>query len=160
MLCWSTIEKNIYKEIEFLSKNLLLSPYEQNDAIKCSDCIFRQIAILIVSGKIKIKKIIYKNNSIWLKHKQLKIVERKQHGGDWHNSLIGIIDNYFKDKGYITKYEPNIHYGRADLGVPDLDIFIEVGTINLYKLYYNINNMINSKILILPSDNYLIEISL
>ncbi len=159
---WNLVEQNICNEIDFLSNNILSSPFHQNDSIQCKDCIFRQIAILIVSGKIKVKKIINSKNKLWPINKtQDNIVDnKKSHGADWHNSLISQIKNYFKDNNYLTKLEPNLHYGRADLGVSELNIFIEVGTINIYKLYNNLINMVECKILIMPDDNYILEFSL
>ncbi len=161
MHSWNKIENQIYQEIYFLKNNLLLSPYRQNDPIKCSDCIFRQIAILIVSGKVKTKKIIYKNNEIWQENQYFKLpINEKQHGAAWHYSIIKIIENYFKIHNYAIKHEPNLHYGRADLGVPKLNLFIEVGTVNLYKIYCNFMYMTKCKIIVIPSDNYFIEFSL
>jgi hypothetical protein len=64
---WYLVEENINKEVEFLKNNLQPSPFNQNDAIKCFDCLFRLMAIFIVSGKIKIKKICYQYDSIWNK---------------------------------------------------------------------------------------------
>ena len=155
---WHKIEKQINNEIYFLKDNILQSPYRQNDPIKCSDCIFRQLAILIVSGRIRTKKIVYKNNEIWQKNQYLKSqIKEKQHGAAWHYSVIKIIENYFKIHNYVITYEPNLHYGRADLGVPNLNLFIEVGTVNLYKMYCNFMYMTKCKIIVIPSDNYFIE---
>lgn len=158
---WNKIEKQINNEIYFLKNNILQSPYHQNDPIKCSDCIFRQLAILIVSGKIKTKKVIYKNNGIWQESKYFKSqIMEKQHGAAWHYSVIKIIENYFKIHNYAIKHEPNLHYGRSDLSIPELNLFIEVGTVNIYKIYCNLINMTKCKIIIIPSDNYFIEFSL
>lgn len=154
-------KKKINKEINFLKKNILPSPYRQNDPIKCIDCIFRQIAILIVSGKIEVRKIIYNSSEMWQKDKYIKQVAiEKQHGATWHNSIIKTIENYFKLNNYTIKSEPDLHYGKADIGVTSLKLFIEVGTINLYKLYCNLINMTSCKIIVVPEDNYFIEFNL
>src|SRR3989338_3304584 len=153
---WNIIEKNINKEINFLSTSLLLSPYHQNDAIKCNDCLFRGIGILIVAGKVKVRKIIFKNGDIWDANKYQKNVgNEKPHGAAWHYTNMKIIEDYFKRNNYKIEVEPNLHYGRADLAAPELNLFIEVGTINLYKLYFNLINMNNVRIIIMPSDYYL-----
>lgn len=158
---WNIIEKNINKEISFLSTSLFLSPYHQNDAIKCNDCLFREIAIFIVAGKVKAKKIIFKKGDIWEAHKYQKNIENeKPHGAAWHHTNMKIIEDYFKRNDYKIEVEPNLHYGRADLAVPAFNLFIEVGTINLYKLYFNLISMNNVKIVIMPSDDYLIEFCL
>jgi hypothetical protein len=161
MKIWNLVEKNIYKEIDFLKNNLILSPFRQNDPIQCKDCVFRQIAILIVSGKIKVKKIVGDRKKLWPVLKvNNSLSDKKSHGADWHDSFIKQVKNYFENKNYLTENEPELHYGRADLGIPKLNIFIEVGTINIYKLYNNLINMVGCKIVVLPDDNYIIEFSL
>jgi len=157
---WNDVEKQINITIDFLRENILLSPYKQNDPIKCSDCLFRLIAILIVSGKIKVSKILYKNNSIWCNPTPLFKNDYKSHGAHWHDSTIRIISNYFKNNGYVYRSEPSLHFGRADIGIDKLKLFIEIGTISLYKLYFNLINIKNCKIIIVPNDNYLIEFTL
>ena len=98
---WNIIEKNINKEINFLSTSLFLSPYHQNDAIKCNDCLFREIAILIVAGKVKVRKILFKNGDIWEAYKYQKNIENeKPHGAAWHYTNMKIIEDYFKRNNY------------------------------------------------------------
>ncbi|MFA6551197.1 MAG: hypothetical protein WCV41_01560 [Patescibacteria group bacterium] len=163
MLSWREVENNINQEMSFLEDALLPSPYHQEDPIKCNDCLFRQIAILIVGGRIKVKKIIYGNNSVWLYRKNPTPIdndESKKHGAYWHYSMIKMIENYFKDSNYSVQNEPNLHYGKADLGIEELSLFIEIGTINIFKLYNNLFYMKNSKIVVIPSDNYFIEFTL
>ena len=156
-MSWNLVEKNIIETIDFLKNNILLSPYKQNDAIKCSECIFRQISILIVSGRVKVRKIKYKQNSIWNYGKYFYETNRKNHGAEWHNSLIRIIEEYFTSHNYSVSVEPSLHYGRSDLGVKQMNLYIEVGTINIYKLLINLLNMNDCKIAIVPSDDYLLE---
>lgn len=106
-------------------------------------------------------KIIYADNEIWQENKYTKsFTSRKQHGAFWHDSLIRIIENYFNYNKHKTELEPAMYYGRADLGVPSLNLFIEVGTINLYKLYNNLINMADCKIIVVPENDYLIEFNL
>lgn len=158
---WNLVEENILETIDFLRNNIHLSPYNQNDAIKCSNCIFRQISILIVSGKIKVRKIKYTRNNIWqYNEKFLNNDGNKNHGEIWHNSLINIIKEYFISNNYLINMEPALHYGRADLGINTLNLYIEVGTINIYKLLINLLNMVNCKIIIVPSADYLLEFKL
>lgn len=157
-LSWNLIEKSILNEINFLKGNLLFSPYNQNNPINCNDCILRNIAILIVSGRIKIKKINYSKNSIWLSDDKYEINLNKNHGARWHDSLMIKIANYFEDKNFTITDEPALFYGRADLGIKELKLFIEIGTVDLFKLYMNILNVTDHKIIIVPSDDYLLEI--
>jgi len=159
MIDWNEAEKTISAEIEFLKNNISPSPFEQNDPIKCECCLLRNIAILIVSGKIKLTKINYKNNSVWQTGKFFNSGGLKKHGGNWHNDLILTIEKYFLNNNITVDKEPALYYGRADLGT-DNRLFIEVGTTNLYKLYLNLLYLNNCKIILVPTDNYLLEFNL
>ncbi|MDD4901836.1 MAG: hypothetical protein PHE24_01745 [Patescibacteria group bacterium] len=159
MIDWNEAEKAISDEIEFLKNNISQSPFEQNDPIKCEYCLLRKIAIFIVSGKMKLKKISYLNNSIWQAKNNLNTDNLKKHGGNWHNDLISTIEKYFLTNGIKVEKEPALYYGRADLGT-DKNVFIEVGTTNLYKLYLNLSFLKNCKIMLVPSDDYLLEFNL
>jgi hypothetical protein len=159
MIDWNDAEKTISEEMEFLKNNISLSPFEQNDPIKCEHCLLRNIAILIVSGKLKLRKIIYKNNSIWQTEKKFNSSTLKKHGGNWHNDQILTIEKYFLANGVKVEKEPALYYGRADLGAGN-NMFIEVGTINLYKLYLNLSSLNSCKIILVPTDNYLLEFDL
>jgi len=155
---WKNVEKNLSDTINFLKNNILLSPYHQNNPIKCNDCLFRLISILIASGKAKVNKIKYKHNNIWAHSKtKLNTNNRKLHGAKWHSKMMLLIENYFQYNNYNVQNESNLYYGKSDLYIPVLNIYIEVGTISLYKLYNNLLNMRNCKIIIVPSENYLIE---
>jgi len=163
MLDWNSVEKQISAEINFLHNLVHLSPYTQNDPIKCSDCLYRQIALMIISGKVRITKIEFKNKNILginnFNFNAIRSLEKK-HGADWHDSSIQKLHQYFQNNNVQTTSEPNLHYGRADLGVPELKIFIEVGTVNLYKLYYNLSYLSGCKILLIPVDFYAIEFNI
>jgi len=136
---WNIVEKNIEEEITFLNKNIQVSPFHQNDAIKCQDCLYRLISILVVSGKIKLRKVNYLNDIIWNKENIIiKDGGHKNHGSNWHSSKIKMIKQYFLSNNYDVKDEPPVFFGRADLGITELNIFIEVGTINIYKLYFGL----------------------
>jgi len=160
-ISWCIIEKNILEIIDFLRSNIYPSPYNQNDTIKCSDCIFRQISILIISGRVKVRKIEYKRNSIWKSDNiNLNTIDRKNHGAEWHNHLIKLIEKYFTSNNSSVSVEPSLHFGRADLGVKEMNLFIEVGTVNICKLLINLLNLKDCEIIVVPSDNYLIEFTL
>lgn len=63
-------------------------------------------------------------------------------------------------QGYDVVREPNIDHGLADLGVyksgvPNL--YIEVGTTSLFKLWLNLSTMSNCVYLIVSSDDKLVE---
>jgi hypothetical protein len=78
----------------------------------------------------------------------------------WHDSKIKLIKKYFKTNGLPVKDEAPLYYGRCDLSVPQINTFVEVGTINLYKLYLNLLNMRDCKMLIILDDHSLLEIRL
>lgn len=151
---WLRVEEKIDKIVMFLEENIDQSPFSSNDPIKCSNCIFRKIAILILKKRVKIKKIYIKNNFVVEEDKILK------HGSFWHNSFIENIDTFFIKNNYKTEKEPYLFCGRADLLIPKLNLYIEVGTINVYKLLCNINKMNNCIIHIVPSNDYFLEIKI
>ena len=75
---------------------------------------------------------------------------------------MSIIARHFEKQNYKIDYEPNLNYGNADLLVynknkSEKDIYVEVGTVSLYKLLYNLETMKDIDFLIVPADNYLIE---
>ncbi len=72
------------------------------------------------------------------------------------------IENHFLSLGFKVVREPDVFGGRADLGIfkkgtPNL--YIEVGTVSLYKLWLNLarKKLQNFKYLIVPNDDKLIE---
>lgn len=154
---WKETEKQIQEEMVFLKDNVFPAPYTHDDKISCHDCLFRLIATLIVTGKISARKINTAPGKIWRASDGLDLYGLKKHGANWHDSTIKIIDSYFKGSGHATIREPSLLIGRADLGVESLGLFFEVGTISLYKLYYNLAYMNDAKIILIPEENYLIE---
>ena len=155
---WNDVENKIDNTIKFIKSHIILSPYSSNDPIRCNECLFRDISILVLSGKIILNTINDSNNLIWGVTKSINNDDlNKKHGADWHNDKINSIKKYFQTNNYQTEIEPLLFFGRADLGIPKIKIFIEVGTVNLYKLYYNLLNMHNCRLLIVPSNNSIIE---
>lgn len=161
-LSWNTVEKAILKEQEWL-RNSLLKPFhkEGEDFYKsnfCEDCIFRRMAILIVSGKVGAKDISSKK-SLW-GGKRLENI--KPHGRDWHKKMMNLVATYFRSLGYDVVIEPHINKGRADLGIyktGEKNLFIEVGSVSLPKLLFNLESMENSIFLIILSLKNAIEFS-
>jgi len=64
------------------------------------------------------------------------------------------IYEYFKILGDKVVLEPTLNYGRADLGVisnsNNKNIYIEVDTVSLFKLWYNLSTMKNTTFLVVP----------
>ena len=159
---WEEVENKIQQEISWL-KEKLETFFEKEDQapITCKDCILRNIAILIVSGKIQaseIKKDL-SLNSFW----NGKISTGKhniRHGSDWHREKMQEIKGHFLAEGYEVAREPTLSYGRADLGIYKegmLDLFIEVGTVSLFKLWQNLETTEKAIFLIIPNNEQLVE---
>jgi len=162
-LPWDEVEKAIYKEVEWLENNIdTFLKEEVGVSISCKKCLMREIAILILSGKIKAVDIRRKNESAKFWDIFPTKIKRKKvyHGGEWHRRTIETIENHFLGQNFEVVREPNLHWGRADLGVFKegiSDLYIEVGTTSFFKLCVNLKEMRNCVYLIVPNDDKLIE---
>lgn len=162
---WHIIENMIEKEIFWLKNNISVLPegYKLNPSfLRCDDCILRKMAILIVSGTIKVTEFRGENvKDIWSSLiKEIDPKRLNRHGQEWHKKMMNIIYEYFSLKNYKVTLEPVLNYGRADLEVHSDSgkiIYIEVGTVLLYKLWYNLSTMKNATFLVVPSENCVIE---
>ncbi|MDP2741135.1 MAG: phage integrase N-terminal SAM-like domain-containing protein [bacterium] len=160
---WHLIERKIEEEKCWLRNNIDTMPegYKNSPSLlKCDDCILRKLSILIVSGKIEAFELYNSNKNLWdntfIKSDEIN----KYHGKDWHRNMINEIYRYFKHNGYKIISEPSLNHGRADLGVIDISgkiIYVEVGTVSLYKLWYNLASMKDVNILVIPSENKILE---
>ncbi len=165
-LNWRFVEDNITKELKWLENNILFLPERyksENPLSLCNSCLLRKLSILIVSGKIRATELKgQKNNDLWNNlTKEKNIQKLSEHGKDWHKKMINIVHHYFTSQNYkLVVIEPVLNYGRADLGVfSDFSkpIYIEIGTVSLYKLWYNFLTMKNTKFLLVFSEEYAIE---
>ena len=162
---WNAIENIINKEILWLKNNIPVLPesYKQNPIfLKYDDIILRKIAILITSGRVKAIELIAKNNkNLWNNHvENYDFKKISRHGQEWHKKMMDIIYAYFSNQGGKITMEPSLNYGRADLGIyfkSNKKIYIEVDTVSLFKLWYNLSTMKNFTFLIIPSENKVIE---
>lgn len=156
-LPWNVVEGAIIKEIKWLKKTIIEAPIKKSNY--CKDCIFRRLAILIVSGKIKARDI-KSSVSLWGKEKSFSV--GKPHGKEWHTEMMKLVSSYFKSLGYDVAIEPNLNMGRADLGIykkGERHLFIEVGTVSLPKLLFNLESMEASDFLIVLESNHAVEFS-
>jgi hypothetical protein len=155
-LPWDEVESAIRKEIEWLKNTILPSPFEKGF---CDECIYRQIATLILQGLIKIKNITSENDSLWIKSaSRLK----KSHGNEWHSEMMNVIAGHFEELGCEIVVEPNLSNGRADLGIyceKESPLYVEVGTVSLPKLLVNLKTMGGSVFLVVPHADHVIEFS-
>lgn len=163
-LSWYEIETHIQKEILWLKNNIFTMPENyRSESFLCisDDLLLRKIAILIVGKKIKASEILsLKYENFWITKKSSQKINR--HGSDWHKNLMDIVCAYFKSKHYRIIIEPNLNHGRADLGIINnkndkYPIYFEIGTVSLFKLWYNLSTMKEHIFVIIPSADKIIE---
>lgn len=163
---WNAVERTIKEEISWLGSNIpvMTERFRGNHTIiNCDECLFRKIAILIVSGKLKAVELRSEETNFWPVSKsgdrQVKKISR--HGKEWHQKMMDGIWHYFNRHNYEIELEPGLNYGRADLGVKKDGnvIFIEVDTVSPYKLWFNFMTMKGVKFIVVPSENKMIEFS-
>jgi len=161
-LNWNTTEEFIEKEILWIKNNIetMSTAFKKDSPLKEEELVLRKLAILIVSGKVKVIKFKSKKKDFWNFDSLMKISKNHRHGKDWHNKIMNVVHSYFESRKNIVEIEPILNYGRADLGIFNLEspIYIEIGTVVLYKLLYNLLTMKNSIFLIIPSEDYIIEL--
>ncbi len=164
---WHIVETIINEEINWLKNIISVLPknYKDNPPfLNCDDCVLRKIATLIISGKVGASEFKTKGGkSLWdLPHPEEKSSKKiKKHGQEWHHETMEKISRFFEQQKYKVVREPIINWGRADLGVylnsKEEMIYIEVGTVSLFKLWYNFSSMKNSTFLVVPSEEYTLE---
>jgi len=162
---WNAVENIINKEILWLKNNIPILPeaYKRNPPfLKYDDTILRKIAILIVSGRVTAVEFIAENNKdLWDNYARNSNFKKiSHHGQEWHKKMMDVIYAYFKNQDGRIIMEPSLNYGRADLGIyfkPNKNIYVEVDTVSLFKLWYNLSTMKNVTFLIIPSENKVIE---
>ena len=162
---WNTVENIINKEILWLKNNIPVMPegYKENPPfLKYDEIILRKIAILITSGRITATELISKNNKdLWNNlTEDFNFKKVSHHGQGWHKKMMGVIYAYFKNQNSKITLEPSLNYGRADLGIyfkPAKNIYVEIDTVSLFKLWYNLSTMRNFTFLVIPSENKVIE---
>ena len=160
VLPWHIVEKQINQEINWLDSIIIDSDTVHNKGFHCKKCILRRIAILIISGKVKVKEI-KSSGFLWGKNKFVK--SEKAHGSQWHHSMMDKIESYFRLKNYTITIEPYLTQGRADLGIykeNERDLFVEVGSISLNKFLINLESMEGCDFLLVLSDKHVIEFSI
>lgn len=162
---WNIVEKKIKEEMVWLENNIdTFLDGERSIPGQCRESFSRRIAILIISGNVKVKEITKKPplKSFWLE-KSTKITRpRIHHGSDWHKETMARIENHFLSLGFKVCREPDISGGRADLGIfkkGKMPLYIEVGTTSFFKLWLNLarSKELKFKYLIVPDDDKLIE---
>ncbi|MBU2540007.1 phage integrase N-terminal SAM-like domain-containing protein [Patescibacteria group bacterium] len=167
-ISWIEAENKIDEKILWLNKNISLLPDSYKSEaflatlIKCENCISRKIAILIISGRIKASE---SSLSDFFQNKHLIVSANNisgRHGADWHKKMMTLMANNFhifiQKKNIVV--EPITNYGRADLGYfPNIGkpIYVEVGTVSLFKVWYNLMTMKNCVFFLIPNDDIIIK---
>jgi len=161
-LPWHVVEEAINRESEWLRRVIMQTSTENVPG--CDECryTFRKIALLIITGKIKAKEFVAGDGrDLWDGLTQRYGVRKSaRHGGSWHRRMMDVITEYFEKQGFEVIPEPFLSKGRADLGVykgGHSDLFVEVGTTSAHKLWWNLQMLINSKILLVPDERHVIE---
>lgn len=167
-LAWHIVEKAINKEIEWLRevipvRNTTPLALKENQAERsdCS-CNYRKIALLIILGNINAREIPAKEGEdLWDGlTKKIKNSTKHRHGQEWHKKMMDVVDIFFESQGYDVTTEPHLNFGRADLGVykeNKKNLFVEVGTTSIHKLWFNLQTMKNCVFIIIPSEDKIIE---
>jgi len=168
---WYAVEHKIQEELEWLTNSIDTFSNEENFDQKICNEIFtryllRNIALLILSQKVQATEITKEPSlkSFWKVNCKINNKKRNKktifHGKEWHAKTMKMIENHFLSLGYKVIREPNLYLGRADLEAykqREKPLFIEVGTISLFKLWTNLRLMKNCIYLIVPNDDRLIE---
>lgn len=164
-LLWIDIEARVEKEMLWLKKSISVLPEGYKFGrhfIKCYECLYRKIAILIVSGRLRATEIFSKSGDIIKGTSGAKLYSfTTSHGQEWHRQMMTMAASYFQEIGCKIVTEPTLNYGRADLGVikqnKKLPIYIEIGTVSIYKLWYNFLTMKDCTFLLIPDEKHIIE---
>jgi hypothetical protein len=161
-LPWHIVEEAINREIEWLERVI-----EQTIIGKmpgCDDCryTYRKIALLIITGRITAKELIARDgHDLWDGLTQKRGIKKSaRHGGVWHRKMMDVVTEYFDKQGFEVIPEPFLSQGRADLGIHkdgNMDLFIEIGDTSPYKLWWNLQMLINCRILLVQDEDRAIE---
>lgn len=113
--------------------------------------------------KIRATEFLTEDNNLWNNRgKDVDFKKISRHGQEWHKKMMDIIYRYFKATKHNVVMEPQLNQGRADLGIRQKSnpiICVEVGTVSLFKLWYNLSTMKNAVFFIIPSESRIIELA-
>lgn len=168
---WQEVEYYIDKEIKWLRNHLAMSSdvfksvsTSENKLRKLvggQNCLLRRLAILIISGFIQATEIKSEKGNLWYSQSD-HLDFSSTHGGEWHQKMMKIVQYYFSSKGDKVVIEPPLSQGRADLGIAlasDTPLYIEIGSVSLYKLWYNFFALQKVDFLLVPCSRYCLQFS-
>lgn len=166
LLPWHIVEKSIQQEKKWLEGAIDFN-FKDDDSnsfkIISKGEMLRQISIAIVDGRIRAREISHAHiNGLWTDDaKNWELGEKNErHGGDWHRAMMNLIRNHFVSNNFEVTSEPLLNYGRADLGVfkeSHPNLYVEVGTTSLVKVWINFLTMPEAIFLFVPSIYTVIE---
>ncbi len=169
-LPWHVVERAITVEREWLVRSFDFGQEQRKENIAeptttplSKNEMLRQISISILRGKIRARELMSKNiNGLWIEddHDWKLGYTEERHGGEWHRAMMNLIKRHFVENNFEVINEPNLNWGRADLGVYRhglKNLYIEIGSTSLFKVWLNSHTMPNTIFLFVPSTNYTIE---
>ncbi|MEK7098945.1 MAG: hypothetical protein AAB916_00315 [Patescibacteria group bacterium] len=169
-LPWHIVEKAIAVEKAWLMKSFDFGQEQRKEYSKeptaiplSKDAMLRHISVSILRGQIRARELMSKNiNGLWTEGNfDWKLGSNEErHGGEWHRAMMNLLKQHFVENNFEVANEPNLNWGRADLGVykPGYkNLYVEVGSTSLFKVWFNSDTMPNSIFLFVPSTNYAIE---
>lgn len=163
-LTWDQVETAIAKEIAWLQKTIPLFNTEDRYVFTGKGSMtawnsyfaYRNIALLIISGKIQANEISSESTIFG----PSIATEKHKHGKEWHQKMMNTVEGYFQTNGYKIIPEPHLNYGRADLGIYKnlyKDTYVEIDTVSINKLWLNLQTMSQCVFILVVSERKLIE---
>lgn len=163
-ISWQEVERTINQYILVLKDNIsvLAAGYKSqtplSNIIKCDDCILRKIATLMATEIVAYEKIPVQK--VWPGFSFNSNGESaSRQGKHWHRHTIDFVAQYLKRVGSDITFEPRLSYGRADIAITEKNAatYIEVGTVSLFKIWYNLMVMPSVVFILIPSEEYIIK---
>ena len=167
-LPWHIVERAVIAEKKWLSQVFDFGQLREEDeefvpTPLSSDEMLRQLSISIVNGRIRVRELhTEKINSLWTDDSSRWELGSggEWHGGEWHRAMMRLIRNHFSEGGFEVTSEPYLNWGRADLGIYKegyKNLYVEVGSTSLFKVWFNSHTMADSIFLFVPSVYYAVE---
>lgn len=163
-ISWQEVERTINQNILALKENIsiLTAGYKSqtplSNIIKCDDCILRKIATLMAARIVSYEKIPVQK--LWPGFSFNSNAESaSRQGKHWHRHTIDSVAQYMKAVGNNITFEPPLNYGRADISITKNNTIthIEIGTVSLFKIWYNLMVMPSVVFILVPNEEYIIK---
>ena len=169
-LPWHIVERAIAIEKEWIVRSFDFGQEQRKEKVEeptvaplAKDEMLRQISISMLRGKIHARELASEDiNGLWMEdaHDWELGHTEERHGGEWHRAMMNLIKRHFVENDFEVINEPNLNWGRADLGVYKQgykNLYVEVGSTSLFKVWFNSHTMPNAIFLFVPSTKCAIE---